>query len=168
MTNLSQVAALIAVVFVALAAPPASAQEEEAKSEEKSVKTRVHVKGAISDERLAEFEKRLKEAQERLQLTNEQIEPLLQVLWDSFDARRAVLEAHGIELEELAEGGVTNKLNLRQLREFRRDMDEVHEAMYAKIGEQGFLSDEQFAEFKKMQEEQREALREALRARRDG
>lgn len=168
MTHILFVMALVVFVMVALTAPPASAQEEETKGKEKTEEAKEHVEEAEGKDRSADFEESLQEARERLQLTDEQVEPLLQIVWDSFEAGRAVLEAHGIDLESLAEGGSNRQLNLRQLRKFQRDMDVVHEAMFTKIEEQGFLSDEQFAEFKKLQEEQREALRERLRARRDG
>ena len=115
---------------------------------------------------MAELQQRLDDARERLQLSDEQIEQLLPVLGENFDSTRVVLEKHGINLLSRAEGDSNRRLNLRQLRSLSRDLDEVREAMFKKIEELGFLSDEQFAEFKKIQEEQRAALRERLRARR--
>ena len=76
------------------------------------------------------------------------------------------LEEHGINIRILTEGSSSRRLNLRQLRALRRDLDAIQEAMFEKIEELGFLSEEQFDEFKEIQEEQREALRERLRARR--
>ena len=145
--GISFAAALIAVA-VALAATPAGAQEPGA------------------DERMAELQQRLDDARERLKLSDEQIEQLLPVLGENFDSTRVVLEKHGINLLSRAEGDSNRRLNLRQLRSLSRDLDEVREAMFKKIEELGFLSDEQFAEFKKIQEEQTAALRERLRARR--
>ena len=143
--------ALIASAVVALTALPASAQEE---------------KGTETDERIAEFNQRLEEARERLQLTDEQVEQLLPVLKESFEATREVLEKHGIDLRNWAEGGRNRRLNLRQLRTLGRDMNEVQEALLEKIEELGFLSDKQFAEFKRVQDEHRKALRDRFRARR--
>ena len=77
-----------------------------------------------------------------------------------------VLEEHGINIQSLTEGSSSRRLNLRRLRALRRDLDAIQEAVFEKIEELGFLSEEQFDEFKKMQEEQRGALRERLRARR--
>lgn len=146
--GISFVAALMASAAVALTATPAGAQEPEA------------------DERLAELQQRLDEARERLKLSDEQIEQLLPVLRENFDSTLAVLEKHGFNVQSLAEDDSDRRLNLRQLRALGGDLDEVREAMFKKIEELGFLSDEQFAEFKKIQEEQRAALRERMRARR--
>ncbi|MYA41115.1 MAG: hypothetical protein F4Z31_05125 [Gemmatimonadetes bacterium] len=146
--SLSFFVALMASAAVALTATAASAQEPG------------------DDERMAELQQRLDEARERLKLSDEQIEQLLPVLTENFDSTRVVLEKHGINLQSLAEGGSNRRFNLRQLRALSGDLDEVREAMFKKIEELGFLSDEQFAEFKKIQEEQRAALRERLRARR--
>ena len=147
-SGLSFAVALMASAAVALTATPAGAQEPEA------------------DERMAELQQRLDEARERLELGDEQIEQLLPVLRENFEATRAVLERHGINVQSLGEGGSNRRLNLRQLRALSRDLDEVREAMFTKIEDLGFLSDEQFAEFRNIQEEQRAALRERLRARR--
>ena len=147
-TGISFAAALIASAAVALTATPAGAQEPG------------------TDERMAELQRRLDEARERLKLNDEQVEQLLPVLSENFDSTRAVLERHGINLRSMAGGDSNRRLNLRQLRALGSDLDEVREAMFKKIEELGFLSDEQFDEFKKIQEEQRAALRERLRARR--
>ena len=141
-------AALMASAGLAGTPAPASAQEPEA------------------DERMAELQERLEEARERLELSDEQIEQLLPVIRESFEGTMAVLAEHGIEIGSLAGGGSNRRLNLRQLRSLGRDLDEVREVMFEKIEELGFLSDEQFAELKSMQEEQREAMRERLRGRR--
>ena len=142
--------ALIGAAVVALAASAASAQEPK----------------AGDDERMAELPQSVDEARERLQLSNEQVDQLLPLLRESFEATRAILEKHGINVSSMAEGGSNRRLNFRQLRALSRDLDEVQETMFDKTEELGFLSDEQFTEFKKIQEEQRAALRERLRARR--
>ena len=150
-TRLAFGPALIRAAVVALAASTASAQEPKAEA----------------DERMAELQQRVDEARERLQLSDEQVAQLLPLLRESFDSTRAVLEQHGINVSSLAAAGGSNRrLNLRQLRALSSDLDEVRETMFDKIEELGFLSDEQFSEFKKIQEEQRAALRERLRARR--
>ena len=141
----SFVVALMASAAMAVTATPAGAQETGA------------------DERMAELEQRLEEARERLKLSDDTIEQLFPVLRENFDSTRAVLEEHGINVRSRAEEDSNRRLNLRQLRALRRDLDEVREAMFKKIEELGFLSDEQFAEFKKIQEEQRAALRDRLR-----
>ena len=135
---------------VALAAPAASAQEK---------------KDEV-DDGMAEAQQRVGEARERLQLSDEQVDQLLPFLRESFDSTQAVLEEHGINVRNMAEGGSNRRLNFRQLRALRGDLDQVQETMFDKIEELDFLSEEQFAEFKKIQEEQRAALRERLRDRR--
>ena len=147
-SGLSFVAALMASAAAALIAIPAGAQEP------------------ATDERISELQQRLDDARERLQLSDEQVEQLLPVLGENLDSTLAVLEKHGFTSGSLDEGDSNRRPNLRQLRSLSSDLDEVREAMFKKIEELGFLSDEQFAEFKKIQEEQRAALRESLRARR--
>ncbi len=143
-------AALMASAAVAVTAAPVAAQETEPGEEE----------------RLTDLRQRLEEARERLQLSDEQVEQLRPVLMEGFEGTMAILEEHGIDVPSLTEGRSNRRLNLRQLRALGRDLDEVRGAMYEKIEELGFLTDEQFAEFKDMQEERRAALRERLRARR--
>ena len=150
---LAVAAAVMAWAAVAAMGAPASAQEQEAEA----------------DERMAQLQERLDAARERLQLTDEQVEQLLPLLRESFEGTMAVLEENGIDMRSRAEGSSSGRrLNLRQLRSLSRDLDEVRETMYEKIEELGFLSEEQFDEFKKLQQEQRDALRERLRARRGG
>lgn len=143
-------AALLACAVGALSGVPASAQQPEAEA----------------DERLAELQQTLEAAREQLRLSDEQIDQLLPLLRESFEGTMTVLEEHGINIQSLTEGSSSRRLNLRQLRALRRDLDAIQEAMFEKIEELGFLNEEQFDEFKKMQEEQRGALRERLRARR--
>ena len=116
------------------------------------------------EERLAEFQQRLDSARARLQLGDEQVEQLLPILRENFEGTMAILEEHGIDIWGFAEGRSNRRLNLRQLRSLGRDLDAVREAMFEKIEELGFLSQEQFTEFKEIQEEQRQVLRERLRA----
>ena len=144
-------AALIMSMVVALTALPANAQEKE----------------VGTDERIAELTQRLAETQERLQLTDEQIEQLLPLLKENLQTTKTVLEEHGIDLQNRTEGDSDRRPSLRKLRALDRDLDDVREALLDKIEELGFLSDEQFSEFKKVQKEQRKALRGRLRDRND-
>ncbi len=149
-------AVLVASAVAALTALPASAQQADETE---------------ADERIAELTQRLEETRERLQLTDEQIELLFPVLRENLEATAAVLEEYGIDLRSLAEGNPANRgrrLNLRQLRSLRGDLDEVQEEMLERIKELGFLSEEQLSEFRDVQEEQREVLRERIRGRRGG
>ena len=148
--------ALAAFAAALLTASPVSAQEKAETDAEK----------AEVDERMAEFRQRVEEVRERLQLTDEQVEQLLPILRENFEGRMAVLEKHGVDVQSMAEGGSNRRLNLRQFRALNEDMGEAREAMFEKIEELDFLSDEQFEEFRNIQQEQREALRERLRARR--
>ena len=144
-------AVLVASAVAALTALPAGAQQDGE---------------AETDERTAELTRRLEETRERLALTDEQVELLLPVLRENIEATAAVLEEHGIGLGNLDAGGRNRRFNLRQLRALGRDLDEVQEGLLERIEELGFLSDEQFAEFRGVQSEQRQALRERIRGRR--
>lgn len=139
---------LVASVAAILAAGPAGAQESE----------------AAADERLAELQERVEAVRERLGLDDEQVEQLKPILLENFESTRAVLQEHGFSAENRAEGGSNRRPNLRQLRSLGRDLDGVREAMFDEIEKLGFLTDDQFDEFKKIQEELRAALRERLRA----
>ena len=146
--SLSFAASWLAVA--ALAAPPPGLQHTQ----------------SGTDERRAEVEARLEAARERLQLSDEQEEQLVPILGESLEATMAVLEKHGVSLQEGAGGRANRRRNLRRLRALGSDLDEVREALLAKIEAAGFLTDQQFAEFKKIQEEQRATLRERMRAQR--
>ena len=115
------------------------------------------------DDRVAQFEERIAETKERLSLSDEQVEQLTPVLKSGFEAQMAVLHKYGINLEDRNSGN-QNKLGFRQARKLRKDLDAVRKSTLDQV--EDILSDEQFSEYKKIQDERKEKMREMIRARR--
>ena len=119
-------------------------------------------------ERLAQLQERLEEARARLKLTDEQSEQIRPILRAGMEKQMAVLEKHGIDLrgEGAARRGRPSQQRLRELRALGDDLEAVRKETRTELKE--VLSKEQFKEFKKLQEEGREAMRQAIRERTGG
>jgi len=115
------------------------------------------------EDRAAQIEERIAETKARLKLSDEQIEQLTPVLKSSFEAQMAVLEKHGIDLEN-RDSGNQKKLGFREARKLRKDLDVVRESTLDQV--EGILSEEQFAEYKKIQDERKKKMREMIKERR--
>ena len=142
---------------------------------ENKVKTSKRLSDILSSVQLAEFEKiqieNKKQIQEKLLskraenigtklgLTEEQMAQLKPILADQFDAQMAVLDKHGIAVGDRGDRG---RLGFRKLRALRRDLDKISDKISKRVSD--ILSSAQLAEFKKIQKEQREQMREKLRS----
>ena len=115
------------------------------------------------EDRAAQLEERIAETKERLNLTDEQIEQLTPVLKSGFEAQMAVLEKHGIDLEN-RDSGNQKKLGFREARRLRNELDVVRESTLLQV--EGILSAEQFSEYKKIQDERKKRMREMIKDRR--
>jgi len=115
------------------------------------------------EDRAAQIEERIVEAKERLNLSDEQIEQLTPVVKSGFEAQMAVLEKHGIDLEN-RDSGNQKKLSFREARRLRKDMDVVRKSTLEQV--EGILTEEQFSEYKKIQDERKKEMREMIRDRR--
>ena len=115
------------------------------------------------DDRAAQIEERIVETKERLDLSDEQIEQLTPVLKSGFEAQMAVLENHGINLEN-RDSGTQKKLGFREARKLRKDLDSVRDSTLEQI--ESIVTEEQFAEYKKIQDERKEKMREMIKNRR--
>jgi Spy/CpxP family protein refolding chaperone len=111
-------------------------------------------------DREVRFEERLAEAKERLDLSDEQLEQVKPVMQEATEAQRSILARYGIDLE--AEGGSGNALGMREARKLRQDLSKVRADTLKKLD--GILTDEQLEEFKKLQEERRQEMKERIRA----
>ena len=118
---------------------------------------------AAEDDRAAQLEERLAETKARLDLTDEQIEQITPILEAGFDAQMAVLDKHGIDLQDRTDGE-HERIGFRAMRALRGDLQEVRADTLEQLGD--VLTDEQMAEYKKIQEERRAELRERIRERR--
>jgi hypothetical protein len=104
-------------------------------------------------------EERLAEAKARLDLSDEQLEQVKPVMEEAVKAQRSVLARYGIDLE--AEGGPENKLGMLEARKLKKDLAKVREETLEQLDD--ILTDEQLEEFRKMQEENREAMKSRIR-----
>ena len=139
---------LAAVLFAA--SPPAGAAQER------------------GGEQLAQLQERLDEARARLKLTDEQTVQVRPILRAGMEKQVAVLEKHGIDPqgEGTARRGRAPERRLRELRALGDDLEAVRKETRKQLKD--VLSKEQFKEFKKLQEENREAMRQLIRERNEG
>lgn len=115
-------------------------------------------------DRLAELEARIEQTRKRLNLTDEQIVRIEPILESNFEATMLVLENHGIEFDPDVPREQRERPGFRKMRAISRDLQAVREETAAEMAE--VLTDEQMAEYRKIQEERRAELRERIRARR--
>ena len=120
------------------------------------------VPDAGEEDRAARVEQRIEAARERLALTDEQAEAVVPILKAAAAEQAAVLKKHGIDLEARAGGERQARLGLRGMRILRGEMDAVRAETVEKLGE--VLSDEQIAEYRKMQDENRSEMRRRIRS----
>ena len=111
----------------------------------------------FSDEQIAQIEERVAATRERLQLTPEQQAALEPILTASVEQRLAVLQSYGFSGEDRP------KLSFRQKLSLRKEMQAIREKTESEVA--GVLSEEQLAEYKKIQDENREQLRARLQNR---
>ena len=114
------------------------------------------------EDRLAQLEERIAQARERLELTNEQVEQIEPIIKSGMEATLQVLEKHGIDPDARAGSRVQGKLGIRQKRAVGKDLRKVSAQVRDEMSE--FLTDEQLAEYEKIQEERRAEMRERVRA----
>ena len=117
---------------------------------------------ADAEDVAAQMERRIEAARERLALTDEQAEAIVPILKAGAQKQAAVLERHGIDLDGRSAGNREARLGLRALRKLRREMDAVRGETVEKLA--NVLTEEQVAEYKKIQEENRKAMRSRIRA----
>ena len=115
------------------------------------------------EDRAAQFEEQLAETKARLNLSDEQIEQLTPILRSGFEAQMAVLKENGIDLQN-EDPGSREKLGFRDARKLRKDMKAVRANTSDEV--EKILSDEQFAEYKEIQDERQKKMREMIKERR--
>jgi len=108
-------------------------------------------RGALVEERLAE-------AKVRLDLSDEQLEQVKPIMKATIEAQRSILAQFGIDLE--AEGDPKTRLGLRKARQLRSELTEIRAGTLENLDD--ILSDEQLNEFRKIQEESRQAMRNRI------
>lgn len=115
------------------------------------------------EDRAAQLEERIAETKARLNLSDEQVEQLTPIVVSGFEAQMAVLEENGIDLENPNPDN-RQRLGFRAARKLRKELDAVRENTSDEV--EKILSDEQFSEYKEIQAEREERMREMIRERR--
>ena len=112
----------------------------------------------ISTTALEEF---FLEAKARLNLNDQQVEEVRPILQSSFQARKVILETHGIDLE--SRKPPAQKLGFREMRSMARELDKVRSDTSTQL--RSILTKEQMNEYVRMQNERKSEMRQRLRAR---
>lgn len=114
---------------------------------------------SVWSEQGAKAAEKLEETKVRLNLTDDQIVSIKPILIDDLAQKNQVLLKHGIDLEsgKRPAGG----MNFREARALANDMDSVREKTFEKLSV--YLNDEQLEEYKKIQKENKEKIRERIR-----
>ena len=120
----------------------------------------VNQQGFADDDRAAQFEQRMEQTRERLQLTDEQAEQMAPILEESMVARRNILSKYGIDLERRS--ARSQRLGLSKAGALKQELEVVREDTLEAVDD--ILTEEQLEEFKRMQEEQRAEMRERMRS----
>ena len=94
---------------------------------------------------------------ERLDLTDEQRPEIEAILTESTEKRLAILGSYGVQ------PGSRPDLNRRKMMTMRKEVSAVSDDTMAKL--KGVLTEDQLAEYKKVQQEQRDAMRAAMQGR---
>ena len=115
---------------------------------------------ASSEEARERIRAQIEESLERLQLTEEQRETVRPILDESFTQRLAVLEKHGIDLENQ---GANERPGFRTMRKLGKDMDKVRKDTEEQL--QAVLTADQMKVWKEMEEERRARMREQFKNR---
>ena len=114
---------------------------------------------SVWSEQGAKAAEKLEETKVRLNLTDDQFVGIEPILTEDLAQKNQVLLEHGINLEsgERPTGG----MNIRKARALANDMDSVREKTIEKLSV--YLSDEQIQEYKKIQKENKEKMRERIK-----
>ena len=102
----------------------------------------------------------VKEAQERLQLNDEQREAVRPIIEANFEQRLAVLEKHGVDLENR---DANKRPSLRKMLKLRKDLGKVGDKTEKELKK--VLNDDQMKVWKELEKERREQMRERIRSR---
>ncbi len=102
-------------------------------------------------------EEQLQEMRFRLNLSEEQLVQMTPILEKSIADRKAILSSYGIDPE--AAGG--ERPGLRKMRAMRKELESVRQNTLKEL--EPLLSEAQFEEFKALQDERREEMRQRMK-----
>lgn len=115
---------------------------------------------APSEEARERMRAQIEESLERLHLTDAQRETVRPILEESFAQRLAVLEKHGIDLENQ---DANDRPGFRTMRKLGKDMDNVRKDTEKQL--QAVLTADQMNLWKELEEERRARMREQFKNR---
>ncbi len=113
---------------------------------------------SLTEEQRAQMAERFEEIQKRLDLSEAQRAELEPILRRNFEKRAEILKRYGVSKDN------TGRLGFRKARALKSDLDEARAANDAEVAR--ILDERQMAEYRKIQEEAREAFRKRMRERR--
>lgn len=121
----------------------------------------------VDSDQIAEFEARIGQTKQRLNLTDEQVAKIKPVLISRAEASMLVLEENGIDLtvprEQREQREQRERPGFRQMQAIAKELLAIREESAEEMAE--ILSEEQMQEYRKIQKESRAKLRERIRAR---
>ena len=117
------------------------------------------VAAELSEEQQAKLQERMAETRARLELTDEQVEQMQPVMQSATEAQQAILQRYGIDLDDPSSN---KRLGFRDARKLKSDMSKVRSDTVKQLEQ--ILSDEQLKEFKKIQEERRQEIKQRIQA----
>lgn len=118
--------------------------------------------GFAKDDRAAEAEQRMADMRARLELSDTQFEALRPVLQKSMASQQSILSRYGINLE--SGSGAAQKLRPRDAMAMKKELDVVRTDTLQAVDD--ILTDEQFDEFKRIQDERQAAMQKRIRGER--
>lgn len=116
----------------------------------------------VDSDQIAEFEARIEQTKQRLNLSDEQVANIEPVLISRAEASMLVLENNGIDLTVPREQ--RERPGFQQMQTIAKELQAVREETAEEMAE--ILSEEQMQEYRKIQKENRAEMRERIRARR--
>ena len=110
----------------------------------------------------AKAQEKLEQVIEELELTDEQVAAMRPILEASFERQAAVLEEHGISLDDRSR---EERLGRRERRALRSDLKDEREETLEALSD--VLSEEQLEAYESMADERKDEMRSRLKDRRN-
>jgi len=113
-----------------------------------------------NEDRAADLEGRMQEAQARLNLSDAQIDQMAPIMERAMQAQKDIMARYGMDPE--SRNGSGNRPGLRAMRAMKQEIAVVRSDTRAAL--EPILSDGQMAEFQRMQEERKDEMRDRVRS----
>lgn len=117
---------------------------------------------SANDERRENIEYQISDLKNRLALSDAQTEQITPLLEKNANARKEILKKHGIDLENFNPDH-RKKLSFREKRKLGSELKASRKATQEELAQ--ILSDKQMDEYRKIQQERKDKMRERMRNR---